>query len=244
MTGGTLWGLGVGPGDPELLTLKAHRLLSAAPVVAYPAPPQGPSLARSIVAAWLDGSGKQEIAIRMPLDGRRFPAAAVYDRAAAAIARHLDAGRDVAAICEGDPFFYGSFMYLYGRLAARHRVEAVPGVTSLVACPAVAGAPLAARNDALLVCPGSLAEDDLCRRLAGVEAAAVVKVGRHLAKLRRVLAALDLVSRAHYVERATMAGQRVLPFAEARADAAPYFSMVLIHRRGQAWQNDGREAGP
>lgn len=236
MTGATLWGLGVGPGDPELLTLKAHRLLTAAPVVAYPAPPEGPSLARSIVAGWLDGSGKEEIAIRMPLDGRRFPAEAVYDRAAAAIARHLDAGRDVAAVCEGDPFFYGSFMYLYGRLAGRRRVVAVPGVTSLVACPAVAGAPLAARDDALLVCPGSLPEDELRRRLAGVEAAAVVKVGRHLAKLARVLEALDLVGCARYVERATMAGQRVLPFAAAAGGTAPYFSMVLIHRRGAAWR--------
>ncbi|MBN34035.1 MAG: precorrin-2 C(20)-methyltransferase [Rhodospirillaceae bacterium] len=232
---GTLYGLGVGPGDPELITLKAHRLLTSVPVVAYPAPEHGESLARSIVASHLAGN-QTEIAIRMPLDLNRFPVEAVYDRAAVEIAEHLDAGRDVAAICEGDPFFYGSFMYLFGRLTDRHRIEVVPGVSSLVACPAAAGAPLAARDDVLLVCPGILPEEELQVRLATVEAAAVIKVGRHLDKVRRVLEALDLVEHAHYVEHATMADQVVLPFSEIDAAKAPYFSMVLIHRRGEAWR--------
>ncbi len=235
MTRGTLYGLGVGPGDPELITLKAHRLLTSAPVVAYPAPEHGASLARSIVADYLTGA-RTEIAIRMPLDPGRFPAEAVYDEAAGEIAGHLARGRDVAAICEGDPFFYGSFMYLFGRLAGRHRVEVVPGVSSLVACPAVAGAPLAARDDVLLVCPGVLEEDEMRRRLAGVEAAAIVKVGRHLGKVRRVLETLGLSGRARYVEHATMAGQTVMPLAETDAAGAPYFSMVLVHRRGEAWR--------
>ncbi len=235
MTKGTLYGLGVGPGDPELITLKAHRLLISAPVLAYPAPEHGDSLARSIVASHL--SGKQtEIAIRMPLDLNRFPVEAVYDQAAIDIAEHLDAGRDVAAICEGDPFFYGSFMYLFGRLADRHEVVVVPGVSSLVACPAAAGAPLAARDDTLLVCPGIMDEALMRERLANVEAAAIIKVGRHLDKVRRVLTELDLVERAHYVEHATMADQVVLPFSEIEAAKAPYFSMVLIHRRGEAWR--------
>ena len=235
MTKGTLYGLGVGPGDPELITLKAHRLLTSAPVLAYPAPEHGDSLARSIVASHL--SGKQtEIAIRMPLDLNRFPVEAVYDQAAIDIAEHLDAGRDVAAICEGDPFFYGSFMYLFGRLADRHEVVVVPGVSSLVACPAAAGAPLAARDDTLLVCPGIMDEALMRERLANVEAAAIIKVGRHLDKVRRVLTELDLVERARYVEHATMADQVVLPFSEIEAAKAPYFSMVLIHRRGEAWR--------
>ena len=235
MTKGTLYGLGVGPGDPELITLKAHRLLTSAPVLAYPAPEHGDSLARSIVASHL--SGKQtEIAIRMPLDLNRFPVEAVYDQAAIDIAEHLDAGRDVAAICEGDPFFYGSFMYLFGRLADQHEVVVVPGVSSLVACPAAAGAPLAARDDTLLVCPGIMDEAVMLERLANVEAAAIIKVGRHLEKVRRVLTALDLVDRARYVEHATMADQVVLPFSEIEAAKAPYFSMVLVHRRGEAWR--------
>lgn len=235
MTKGTLYGLGVGPGDPELITLKAHRLLTSAPVLAYPAPEHGDSLARSIVASHL--SGKQtEIAIRMPLDLNRFPVEAVYDQAAIDIAEHLDAGRDVAAICEGDPFFYGSFMYLFGRLADQHEVVVVPGVSSLVACPAAAGAPLAARDDTLLVCPGIMDEAVMLERLANVEAAAIIKVGRHLEKVRRVLTALDLLDRARYVEHATMADQVVLPFSEIEAAKAPYFSMVLVHRRGEAWR--------
>lgn len=235
MTPGVLYGLGVGPGDPELVTLKAHRLLTSTPVVAWPAPEHGESLARSIAAPYLTGA-RTEIAIRMPLDPVRFPAEAVYDRAADEIAGQLDRGRDVAAICEGDPFFYGSFMYLFGRLARRYRVEVVPGVSSLLACAAVAGAPLAARDDVLAVCPGALDEDAMRRRLADAEAAAIVKVGRHLAKVRRVLESLDLVGRARYVERATMAGQTVMPLARTAGREAPYFSMVLVHRRGEAWR--------
>ncbi|MBT5433511.1 MAG: precorrin-2 C(20)-methyltransferase [Alphaproteobacteria bacterium] len=235
MTRGTLFGLGVGPGDPELITLKAHRLLTTVPVVAYPAPEHGDSLARSIVASFLSPE-QTEIAIRMPLDLNRFPVEAVYDQAAIDIAEHLDAGRDVAAICEGDPFFYGSFMYLFGRLSEQHQVEVVPGVSSLLACPAAAGAPLAARDDVLMICPGLVDEDEMLQRLANVDAAAIIKVGRHLGKVRRVLEALDLVDRAHYVEHATMADQVVLPFAEIDAAKVPYFSMILIHRRGEAWR--------
>ncbi len=232
---GTLWGLGVGPGDPELITLKAYRLLRAAPVVAFPAPETGPSLARAIVEDHLP-DGQTEIAVRMPLDLNRFPVEAVYDQAAEEIGAHLDDGRDVAAICEGDPFFYGSFMYLFGRLAGRHRIEVVPGVTSLVACPAVAGAPLAARDDVLTVLPGILPEDELERRLKDVEAAAIIKVGRHMAKIKTVIERLGMVDRARYVEHATMPNQKSLPLADLGEAKAPYFSMVLVHSRGDAWR--------
>ena len=142
---GTLYGLGIGPGDPELITLKALRVLGASPVVAYPAPEHGESLARRIVASHLTGE-QIEIAIRMPMVSSRFPAQEVYDRAVAEIGRHLEADRDVAVLCEGDPFFYGSFMYLFARMAERFPVEVVPGVSSLTACAAVLGAPLAART--------------------------------------------------------------------------------------------------
>lgn len=230
---GTLYGLGVGPGDPELLTLKALRILRAAPVLAYPAPPEGDSMARAIAAPHLPG-GQTEIAIRMPLDAAQFPADEVYAAAALDIAGHLQAGRDVAALCEGDPFFYGSFMYLFARLAEGHRVEVVPGVSSPMACAAALRAPLAARNDVLSVLPAPLGEDVLKARLVDCDAAAIVKVGRHIAKVRRVLQDLDLASRARYIERAGLAAERILPLAEA-GDPAPYFSMVLVHRRGEAW---------
>lgn len=232
---GRVHGLGVGPGDPELLTLKALRLLRAAPVVAYPAPERGPSLARSIVASHLPG-GQIEIAIRMPLVEARFPAREVYDRAARDLAGHLTAGRDVVVLCEGDPFFYGSFMYLFARLAADFPVEVVPGVSSLTACAAALGAPLAARNDVLAVVPGPLPADILAARLANADAAAIVKVGRHLAKIRRVLGDLGLAEGARYVEHATMASERAVPLAQVGEEAAPYFSMILVHRRGEAWK--------
>jgi precorrin-2/cobalt-factor-2 C20-methyltransferase len=231
---GTLYGLGIGPGDPDLLTLKAHRLLQRVPVVAYPAPEQGDSLARRIVAPHLP-AGRTEIAIRMPLVEARFPAQEVYDRAAEALGAHLAAGRDVAVLCEGDPFFYGSFMYLFGRMAERFPVEVVPGVSSLTACAAVLGAPLAARNDVLLVLPGPLDAETLRARLAEAEAAAIIKLGRHFPKVRRVLEELGLAESARYVEHATMSAQRVLPLDAVDAAAAPYFSMILVHRRGEAW---------
>ena len=116
---GRVCGLGVGPGDPELITLKALRLLRAAAVVAYPAPADGPSFARAIVARWLSPS-QREIVIRVPMNAERFPIEAIYDGAAEEIAAALDCGDDVAVLCQGDPFFYGSFMYLFARLAARH----------------------------------------------------------------------------------------------------------------------------
>ena len=232
---GTVWGLGVGPGDPELLTLKALRILRAAPVLAYPAPESGDSFARTIAAPHLPG-GQEEIAIRMPLGDGAFPKGDIYDAAAETIAGHAATGRDVAVLCEGDPFFYGSFMYLYARLAQRCRVEIVPGVSSLMACADAGGVPLAAGSDVLSVIPAPLPEAELATRLAQCEAAAIIKVGRHLAKVRRVLAASGLMDRAHYVERATLPNQRLLPLAGMDADAAPYFSMVLVHRRGAAWR--------
>jgi len=232
---GILHGLGVGPGDPELITLKALRILRAAPVIAYPAPDDGDSLARAIVARHLPG-GQTEIPIRMPISTDRFPAQAVYDRAAHEIGEHLDAGRDVAVICEGDPFFYGSFMYLFARMVERYRVEVVPGVSSLTACAAVLGAPLAARNDVLAVLPAPLAVDELARRLSEVDAAAIIKIGRHFAKVRDVLRTMGLEDRARYVEHATMDNQRGLALDEVADDAAPYFSMILVHRRAEAWR--------
>ena len=232
---GTLYGIGVGPGDPELLTLKGLRLLQAAPVVAYPAPDTGDSLARAIVAPHLPG-GQVEIAIRMPMLVERFPAQEVYDKAAAEISAHLEAGRDVAVLCEGDGFFYGSFSFLYARLAERFPVRVIPGVSSLTACAAAAGAPLVTRNDVLHVVPAPLLEEVIEAELAGCEAAAVMKLGRHFGKVCRVLDRLGLTARARYVERATMADERVLPLAEVDTDAVPYFSMILVHRRGEAWR--------
>ncbi len=235
MKSGTLYGVGVGPGDPELVTLKALRILQTVPVLAWPAPEEGPSLARKIVAQHLPGT-QREIPIRMPLLPARFPANDVYDKAAREIGAVLAAGDNVAVICEGDPFFYGSFMYLFGRLAADYPVEVVPGVSSLTACAAALGTPLSAKNDVLTVVPGPLDAETMKQRLADADAAAIIKVGRHLEKIRSVIDELGLGANARYIERATMSEQRIVPLAEVGDDDAPYFSMILVHKRAEVWK--------
>lgn len=231
---GRLHGVGVGPGDPDLITLKALKVLRAANIIAYPALEEGDSLARAIAAPHIP-EGREEFAIRMPMLVDRFPAMEVYDQAAARISEALDNGKSVAVLCEGDPFFYGSFMYLFGRLADRHRVEVIPGVSSLMACAAALSAPLAARNDVLTVLPAPLEDLVLEARLAATDSAAIVKVGRHFERIRALLERLNLAENAHYVERATMENQRVLPLLDVDETAVPYFSMILIHKRGRAW---------
>jgi precorrin-2/cobalt-factor-2 C20-methyltransferase len=229
---GRLYGLGVGPGDPELLTLKALRLLRAVPVVAYPAPEYGNSFARSIVAAWIERH-QREIAIRFPTRPGP-PPVEIYDGAAAELAAELEDGRDVALLCQGDPLFYGSFINVFTRLAGRYQIEIVPGVSSLTACAAAAATPLVSRDDTLAVIPATLDEDQITARLAASESVAIVKLGRHIAKVRRVLDRLGLLDGAVCIEHATLPTQRVAPFACINPDLAPYFSMVLIARSRKA----------
>lgn len=223
---GTLYGVGVGPGDPELLTLKAARILRAVPVIAYPAPLEGEGLARRLAAPHLPG-GQDEIVMRMAFDPALPPPDAAYDHGAAAIAAHLEAGRDVAVLCEGDPLFYGSFAYVLERLAGRFPVEVVPGVASPMACAAVLGRPLALRDERLAVLPATLPEAALEAALAACDAAVVMKLGRHLPKLRRVLDRLDLSAHARIVAWAGHPQQQVLPLS---VEKAPYFSMALVRR--------------
>lgn len=230
---GVLYGIGVGPGDPELITLKAARLIARCPVVAYPALAGGASLARAI-AADLIAPDAREIVIDLPMTAAREPAQAAYDQGSVRIAAALEGGQDVACLCEGDPLFYGSFMYLHARLGAQFRVEVVPGVTSLSACAGAAGLPLAARNEGITVLPGPLPDAVLRDRIAGAETVAIMKVGRHLARIRAVLDGLGLLARAVYVARATLADQVVCPLAEAPEDA-PYFSMILVTKGGDPW---------
>jgi precorrin-2/cobalt-factor-2 C20-methyltransferase len=232
---GTLYGVGIGPGDPELITLKALRILKSVPVLAWPAPEEGPSLAREIVAGHLPGT-QREIPIRMPLLPARFPADDVYDKAALEIGAALDAGEDVAVICEGDPFFYGSFMYLYGRLVGDYPVEVVPGVSSLTACAAALGTPLSAKNDVLTVIPGPLDTDTMRQRLTDADAVAIIKVGRHFERIRDLIEDLGLTANALYIERATMDEQRILAIGEVGDGNAPYFSMILVHKRDEVWK--------
>lgn len=230
---GRLYGVGLGPGDPDLLTLKAARLISGASVVAYPALAGGESFARSI-AAGLIPEGAREIVMDVPMTVERGPAQAAYDAGAAKISAALEAGEDVVCLCEGDPFFYGSFMYLFARLADRFAVEVVPGVTSVSACAARAGRPLVARNERLVVLPGPLPEAELRDRIGGAEAVAIMKVGRHMAKIRAVIDGLGMLDRAVYVARVGLPDEIVCPLAEA-PEAAPYFSMILMNKGDDPW---------
>ena len=230
---GRLYGVGLGPGDPELMTLRAARLISGAAVIAYPALVGGESFARSI-AADLMPDGVKEIVIEVPMTIDRAPAQAGYDRGAANIADALECGKDVVCLCEGDPFFYGSFMYLFARLSDRFEVHAVPGVTSITACAAVAGMPLAARNERVTVLPGPLNAQELQTRIEGAETVAIMKVGRHLGKIRNVIQGLGLLEQAVYVERASLPEQVVCPLADA-PENAPYFSMILLTKGVDPW---------
>lgn len=223
---GTLYGVGVGPGDPDLLTLRAHRLISSATTVAYPAPDSGASFARRIVADFLP-EGVREIPMIVPMRAARYPAQTIYDTAASQIADILAGGEDVVVLCEGDPFFYGSFMYLFARLAGSARTVVVPGVSSLGAVTAAAQRPLCAREEILTVLPATLPEQVLHDRLAVADAAAIMKLGRHFPKARRVIGALGLTERAIFVRHASLPEQATAPLSEA-PDTAPYFSMILI----------------
>lgn len=239
---GKLYGLGVGPGDPELITLKALRLLKSAPVVAYHAAKGKKGNALTIVEAYLS---PQQIMLPLiyPVTTEKLPAHMDYEQIVSdfyaeittIIASHLDAGRDVAVIAEGDPFFYGSFMYIHDRLAEKYETQVVPGVCSVLGAAAVLGAPLVYRNQTLSILSGVMSADELKARLAGTEAAAIMKLGKNLDKVRDVLTELGLMDRALYIERATMQNQRIAPLADVNGSDSPYFSLILVP--GNKWNN-------
>ncbi|MFD0917744.1 precorrin-2 C(20)-methyltransferase [Pseudahrensia aquimaris] len=231
---GTLYGIGVGPGDPELLTMKAHRILTGAKVVAYPAPDSGESFAHSIVAQFLNAD-QIEIPIIVPMRVERFPAKSVYDQAASEIASHLDSGADVVVLCEGDPFFYGSFMYLFERLAGDYPCEVVPGISSLMASSAVLGRPLAARNDVLTIVPAPSDDETIETALTQADALAFIKVGRHLERVAGLINRAGLTGQAAYLERVTLDNQKIMPLSAVDEGAAPYFSIILVYKGAEDW---------
>jgi len=229
---GTLYGIGVGPGDPELMTLKAARLVAGCPVVAYPQLGDTPSFARSIASAYIP-DGRDEIVVKVPL-GDPGGTEAAYDAGAKSIAAALSAGKDVAALCEGDPLLYGSFIYLWQRLRDRFDCETIPGVSSILAGPARIGAALAAGSERVCIVPGTLDDDALEAAIGATEAVAILKVGRHLPRLKRLIERRGLLPDAHYIERATLPNEKVLPLADVPPESAPYFSIILIARAGAA----------
>ncbi|MEO8668184.1 MAG: precorrin-2 C(20)-methyltransferase [Bauldia sp.] len=230
-----LIGVGTGPGDPELLTLRAVRALAEADVVAHFAKRGNEGNARRIVAAHLR-QGVVELPLLYPVtteidNGDAAYGAAItdfYERSARAIERHLLAGRNVAVLSEGDPLFYGSYMHLHVRLAHRYPTEVVPGITAMSGCWSEIGVPIAQGDDVLAVLPGTLPEEDLVRRLRDAEAVVIMKVGRNLPKVRRALTEAGRLAAAVYIERGTTESRATMRLADKPDDDAPYFSLVLV----------------
>ena len=221
-----LYGVGVGTGNPELITLKALRILQSVPVVAYPASETGNSFARSIVAEFLQGN-QIEIPIVLPFKLEKS-AQPFYDKASEQLAEHLNHGRDVAVLCEGDPFFYGSFMYIYDRLSQKFDTEIIPGISSVMASAAMIGIPLTYRNDVFMVLSGILSQEVIKEKLKVADAAVIIKLGKNFNKVKQVLEELGLIERAKYIENATRENQKILSINEVEAETVPYFSLIVI----------------
>ncbi|TDU82205.1 precorrin-2 C20-methyltransferase/precorrin-3B C17-methyltransferase [Kribbella voronezhensis] len=232
---GRLWGVGLGPGDPELMTVKAARLIGEADVIAFHSARHGRSIARSVAAPYLrDGQVEEHLVYPLTTETTDHPGGYqgamddFYAECAVRLAAHLDAGHDVVVLAEGDPLFYGSYMHMHKRLADRYECEVVPGVTSVSAAAAVLGRPLCERDEVLTVLPGTLPPDVLAERLRTTDAAAVMKLGRTFAGVREAFELAGRLDEAWYVERATTADQRTAPLADVDPDSVPYFSLALL----------------
>ena len=239
--GGTLYGIGVGPGDVRYLTLRAAGLVRAVDVLAYFAKHDMPGNARRIVSPLVE-AGRAEARFEYPVTNEvpvehsdyQQKIGAFYRATAASLSSLLGQGKSVGLLAEGDPFFYGSFMHMWRRLAPDFPVEVVPGVTGMSGCWTRANVPMTWGNDTLAVLPGTLGEDQLVERLRRTDAAVIMKVGRNLGKVRRAVATAGLLSRAVYVERSTMQEERILPLAECEQPSGAYFAMVLIPGEGRS----------
>jgi precorrin-2/cobalt-factor-2 C20-methyltransferase len=236
----TIYGVGLGPGDPDLMSVKAARLIAKAGVIAHFRKPGRPGNARTVVAGML-APGVIEEALEYPVTTEialEDPAYAdvlrtFYDECVQRLLCHVAAGRDVTILCEGDPFLYGSFMHLHSRLNGHAPIVVVPGISGMSGCWTASGVPITFGDDVLTIVPATLDEANLRERLQSIDALVVMKLGRNLPKVRRALQAAGLAERAVYVERGTMAGETVMPLTDKTDDEAPYFSMILVHGRGR-----------
>ncbi|MFD3941405.1 precorrin-2 C(20)-methyltransferase [Streptomyces sp. NPDC058579] len=247
---GKLYGVGLGPGDPELLTLAAVKAIAGADVIAYHSARHGRSIARSIAAEHIRADQIEE-RLMYPLTvettdhpgGYRGALDDFYEEAAARLAAHLDAGRTVAVLAEGDPLFYGSYQHMHKRLADRYDTTVIPGVTSVSAAAARLGQPLCEAEEVLTIVPGTLPEDELTARLAGTDSAVVMKLGRTFPTVRRALERAGRLEDARYVERAFMAGERTEALADVDPETVPYFSVAVLPSRIDAVTPESRETG-
>jgi precorrin-2/cobalt-factor-2 C20-methyltransferase len=232
---GQLIGVGVGPGDPELMTLKAVRALQNADVLAHFAKAGRPSHARTSAQQFLppkfiEAPLLYPITTEEPLNSTQYRSTidTFFDEAAALLSEHLDAGRTVVVLSEGDPLFFGSYMHLHVRLHARYPVQVIPGVTAMSAAWSAAGTAMVRGDRTLTILPGTMPEAELRARLERRESAVIMKIGRNLEKIRRALAAADRLKDAVYIECVSMGEQRVMRLSEKSDDRAPYFAMILL----------------
>src|SRR5260370_16235385 len=228
----TIYGVGLGPGDREMIRIKAARLNDKAGGVAHIRKAGRPGNARTLVNGMLapgvieealEYPVTTEIALEDPVYGDTLRI--FYDDCVRRLLRHVAEGRDVAVLCEGDPFLYGSFMHLHSRITGRAPVVVVPGISGMSGCWTASGVPITFGDDVLTVVPATLDETTLCERLQSIDALVVMKLGRNPAKVRRALQAAGLAERAVYVERGTMADEKVMRLADKTDDKAPDFSL-------------------
>ncbi len=232
---GTLYGIGLGPGNSELITVKAWRLLSTVEVIAYPKPPGGDSFARKTAAPFIP-EDTEEIALTIPMARDRGPAQTAYDEAAKTIAAQLQNGKHVAFICNGDPFLYSTFMYLHERLKERFEIEIIPGVTSLTAAAAATRRPLAARNEIFKVLPAPLDDEILKREITSADSIIINKVGRHFGRIRALITDMGLVPNTQVVENASTEFEVARPLSQIAEDDMPYFSTMIIYKGREDWR--------
>jgi precorrin-2/cobalt-factor-2 C20-methyltransferase len=232
---GTLYGVGLGPGDPDLVTIKAARVLQTAAVFAHFRKKGRSGHARTIAEAHLNGAATEaafEYPVTTEIDFRDDAYVNAirdfYAQSAKAIMQHLELGRDVALLCEGDPFFYGSFMHMYDRVKEFFPVRVIPGITGMSGCWTAAAAPITYGDDVLMVLPGTLDRTTLTTRLKDADAAVIMKVGHNLPKIKAALNDAGRSADAIYVERGTMQGERVVPLSSLEDGAVPYFSIILL----------------
>ncbi|MBC7303700.1 MAG: precorrin-3B C(17)-methyltransferase [Nocardia sp.] len=235
MSTGKLWGIGLGPGDPELVTVKAARLIAQADVVAFHSAKHGRSISRAIAEPYLRaGQIEEHLVYPVTVETTDHPGGyqgaidEFYEQAAARLAGHLAAGRTVALLAAGDPLFYSSYMHMHRRLADRFEAEIVPGITSVSAASAALGTPLVEGEQVLTVLPGTMDVDELTARLRETDAAAIMKLGRTFPGVRQALKDSGRLADAYYVERASSTRQRVLAAADVDEADVPYFSITLV----------------
>lgn len=230
MRRGKLIGLGVGPGDPELMTVKAARVLADVQVIAYIAAAGRASRARDIAGRHIRTGARELIAV-MPMSQDTGATDRAYGQLVTGIVSELAAGHDVVFLCEGDPLLYGSFAHLLRRVASRFECEVIPGITSVSAAAAAALVPLGTYDEPIALLPATMEPKRLAQLLQASDRAVVMKVGRHLARVKEALAAAGMLEDAVLVENVTLPAQRILPLVDATEPQAPYFSLIIAGRK-------------